>query len=245
MLVNNFTVIDSIHGKFVINRHCAFQAEALIKTGQTHIESELKTMHDIANILPANAVAIDAGANIGFVTIPLSNWIREKNGVVHAFEVQRMLFYALCGTVALNDISNVVVHNKGLGSAPAILKVPTQNYGVAQDFGTVSLRYQDQIQEHESVEIIKIDDLNLERLDFLKIDVEGMELEVLAGARQTIEKYRPWCWIEYWMVDKELLKQVFMDLDYELYTMDQLNVLCAPREKLEQSQLKIDKPIFE
>ena len=38
--VRNFVVIDSIHGPFVINRHCALQAEALIKTGRPHIQGE-------------------------------------------------------------------------------------------------------------------------------------------------------------------------------------------------------------
>jgi hypothetical protein len=42
MSINNFVVIDSIYGKFIVNRYCDYQAEALIKTGATHIEPELK-----------------------------------------------------------------------------------------------------------------------------------------------------------------------------------------------------------
>jgi hypothetical protein len=39
--VNNFTVIESVYGRFVVNRHCQFHAEYLIKTGRPHIQSEL------------------------------------------------------------------------------------------------------------------------------------------------------------------------------------------------------------
>lgn len=244
MVINNFTLIESIHGRFIVNRHCAFQADALIKTGATHIESELRNIFAVANILPSGSIAIDAGANIGFVAVPLSNWLREKGGIVHAFEVQRMFYYALCGTVALNDISNLRVHNLGLGDAKKTLKVPIQNYGEPKDFGTVSLKDQDKIADFETIEIVKIDDLGLDRLDFLKIDVEGMEIDVLAGGRETIRKCRPWCWIEYWMVDKTLLKKEFEGLGYEIYVMDQLNVLCAPSEKLSASQLQIQAPLF-
>jgi hypothetical protein len=39
--VNNFAVLESVYGRFVVNRHCAYQAETLIKTGYPHIEPEL------------------------------------------------------------------------------------------------------------------------------------------------------------------------------------------------------------
>jgi FkbM family methyltransferase len=242
--MNNFVLIDSIHGKFIVNRNCSFQAEALIKTGATHIERELQNIHAVINTLSDGAIAIDAGANIGFVSIPLSNWLRSKGGTVHAFEVQRMFCHALCGSVALNDINNLFVHNYGLGEAVKELKIPLQNYSQVKDFGMVSLKEQEDIGDHENVKITTIDSLNLDRLDFLKIDVEGMELEVLDGGQETIRKSRPWCWIEYWMVDKDLLKEKFEGLNYTIYIMDSLNVLCAPIEKLAASKLNIKASLF-
>jgi FkbM family methyltransferase len=242
--INNFTILDSIHGKFIVNRHSAIQAETLIKTGSTHMESELLNMKSIIDTLSEGCVAIDAGANIGIVSIPLSNWTRPKNGIVHSFEVQRMLYYALCGAVALNDIDNLIVHNYGLGDLEKILKVPKQNYKEPKDFGMVSLKNQADVTLFEAIEIKTIDSLKLSRLDFLKIDVEGMEIEVLTGGRETIRQYRPWCWIEYWMVDKNLLKHEFEGLNYSIYVMDQLNVLCAPVEKLIASGLQINAPLF-
>lgn len=80
---------------------------------------------------------------------------------------------------------------------------------------------QQDIATYETVNIVTIDELQLPRLDFLKIDVEGMEIEVLQDARASIEKFRPWCWVEYWKVDKDLLKEQFDGLGYSLFTMDE------------------------
>lgn len=246
-VVPNFVVIDSVHGKFIVNRHCAFQAEALIKTGATHIEAELNNILAVVGSLPLGAVVIDAGANIGFVSVPMANVLREKGGVVWSFEVQRMLYNALCGSVALNDLDNLYVFNQGLGKISGFVEVPTTIYSRPADFGTLSLVEQPidaGKQSFCSVPMARIDDLDLGRLDFLKIDVEGMELDVLQGGIDSIDKYRPWCWVEYWKSDTLALSSFFSARNYTVYKMDSLNILCAPVEKLSTSGLKIDAPLF-
>jgi len=239
MSLGNFTVIDSEYGKFVVNRHCAYQAEALLKTGRPHIEAELRNILALIGTLPRDCVVVDAGANIGLVSIPVAQSIRAKGGIVHAFEVQRMLRYALCGAAALNDLENLQVEHRGLGAAKAVLKVPRVDYGAPQDFGMVSLQNQADIASSENVEITTIDDLGLPRLDFLKVDVEGMEIEVLKGGRRTIEAHRPWCWVETWKVGAEAVKREFAGLDYTFFEADKLNTLCAPAARLAEGQVKI------
>src|SRR3974390_183494 len=120
--VNNFTVIESIYGRFVINRHCQFHAETLIKTGYPHIQEELNKILTIVGSLPENCVVVDAGANAGFVCVPIAREILDRGGTVYAFEVQRMMYYALCGTTALNDLENLHVHNWALGATVGMLK---------------------------------------------------------------------------------------------------------------------------
>jgi hypothetical protein len=100
------------------------------------------------------------------------------------------------------------------------------------DYGGVSLVNQNEIESFDEVEICTIDSLDLNRLDFIKVDVEGMEISVLQGGVKTIEKYRPLCWIEYWKIDKNQIKDFFQKLNYNMFLMDELNVLCVPEEKL-------------
>ncbi|HYZ22842.1 MAG TPA: hypothetical protein VE690_11860, partial [Rhodopila sp.] len=94
MPVNNFTVIESDYGKFIVNRHCSYQAEHLIKTGRPHIQPELNNILALVSHLPDNCIAVDAGANVGLVAIPVAQSVSARNGMVHAFEAQRMMHYA-------------------------------------------------------------------------------------------------------------------------------------------------------
>ncbi len=137
--MNNFTVLESIYGRFIVNRYCAYQAEALVKTGRTHIENELNNIRAIINTLPENCLIVDGGANIGFITVPIAQNIKNKKGKVLAFEPQRMIFNALAGTVALNDLDNVFVHNLGLSDNESFAVMPEVNYAKPADFGMVSL----------------------------------------------------------------------------------------------------------
>ena len=230
--INNFTVLESVYGRFIVNRHCSLQAESLIKTGRPHIQDELNNILAIAHHLPEGCVVVDAGANIGLVAVPIAGAVRPKGGAVIAFEVQRMMYYALCGTVALNDLENLVVHNKALGSSQGTLGLGKLDYGQPQDFGLFSLVDQAAIQA-DRIEVVTIDSLALSRLDFLKIDVEGMEIDVLKGASNTIHAFKPWCWVEYWKVDIADIKAQFAGLDYRFFVMDALNLLAAPREVLD------------
>jgi FkbM family methyltransferase len=240
--INNFTAMESVYGKFIVNRHCTYQSEHLIKTGYPHIQNELTTILSIVDTLPEHCVVVDAGANIGLVSIPIAQLIAPRGGVVHAFEPQRMLYYALCGAAALNDLENLFTHNSAVGSKPGPIKVPRVDYAKPQDFGSVSLLNKDGTAGAEEVELVVLDKFNLPRLDFLKIDVEGMEISVLKGASRTIRKYRPWCWVEFWKVDLDKIKEQFKGLDYTFYRMDALNMLCAPASRESTSTVKIRGP---
>ncbi|WP_176040451.1 FkbM family methyltransferase [Burkholderia stabilis] len=236
--VRNFVVIDSIHGPFVINRHCDLQAEALIKTGRPHIQSELDVMMPVIDQLPDGAIAVDGGANAGLVCVPIAHRLRERGGRVYAFEPQRTLFHALGGTIALNQLDNLHLLNMGLASANGTMKVPDIDYGQDADFGTVSL-VDTQSAGGTPTPVVRLDSLGLPRLDFLKLDIEGMEIDALRGARRLIETHLPWCWIEYWKVGEAPIIETFAGLDYTFYRADSLNMLCVPNARWDRQRLLI------
>ena len=173
--VRNFVVIDSIHGPFVINRHCALQAEALIKTGRPHIQAADTILH-VIDQLPDDAIAVDGGANAG-PCVPIAHRLRARGGV---FEPQRTLFHALGGTVALNQLDNVHLLNMGRQrqrddeGARRRLRTggrlrPASLVDGQADGGTPT-------------PVVRLDSLGLPRLDFLKLDIEGMEIDARAPA---------------------------------------------------------------
>lgn len=240
MKVDNFLVLDSVYGKFIVPRTCMFQADALVKTGRTHIESELNNIFAIIGTLPSGSIIVDGGCNAGFFTIPVAHMTQGRNVRIISFEPQRQLFQAVSGSLALNGYDHVFLHNVGLGSDPGIAQLPAIDYSVAQDFGTVQLSDDTTVEEdgwmnNRVVDIVSIDAMALSSLDFFKLDVEGYEVPALVGAIDTIQKHRPWIWVEYFITGVEPIKQALSGLDdYAFYIVDYQNMLCAPREKLVQ-----------
>jgi FkbM family methyltransferase len=235
--VDNFVVLDSVYGKFIVARTCLFQAEALVKTGRTHIESELNNIFAIVDTLPNDAVIVDGGANIGFFTVPVAHRTQGRGTRIVSFEPQRQLFQALGGSLAINGYRHVYLHKCGLGAEPGTAQLPAVDYGIAQDFGTVSLSDATTVAEDgwmadRVVDIVSIDTMALPRLDFFKLDVEGYEIPALTGALDTIKKHRPWIWVEYFITGVDPIKQALNSVDdYEFFIMDYQNMLCVPKEK--------------
>jgi hypothetical protein len=132
----------------------------------------------------------------------------------------------------LNDINFCDLRYAGLGETPGTAVVPDIDYSTPQDFGTV------QISESgtgTTVEVTTIDSLGLERLDFIKLDVEGYECAALAGGLGTIQKHRPYIWVEFFISGKEPIKASLAGVpDYAFFQVDYQNMLCIPREKLTQ-----------
>jgi FkbM family methyltransferase len=167
-----------------------------------------------SRLLQAGMTAVEVGANIGVLTVPLAR-LAGPQGRVIAFEPQRIVHQMLCGNLALNAIANVVVHHAAAGRAEGSITVPMVNYQALGNFGGISLAPSG---EGEVVPLVTIDQLGLSACDFIKIDVEGMELDVLLGAAATLARFRPRLYVENDRGDKSsALIEHLLSLDYRLY----------------------------
>jgi FkbM family methyltransferase len=231
--VHPFTVVESEYGRLIVNRHCDHHIDYLAKIGRSHIHAEVEALSAIARTLPAESVIVDAGANVGLVAVPLATAVQSTGGRVFAFEPQRPLFQAMCGSAVLNSLGNLFPVNGGLGDENGMMRVPDVDYTQPRDFGQVRL------EAGEGIAVARLDSLVLPRLDLLKIDVEGMEAAVLRGAGTMLARFRPWAWVEWHMSDVDVLKSFFEGLDYEMFRVDSLNMLFAPRDKLAVSGISV------
>lgn len=176
------------HGPMLFNRRDMYIGRSLDAYGE-YSEAEVIVFRQI---LWPGAVVLEAGANIGALTVPLARIVGELGHVV-AFEPQRLQFHILCANLALNGLYNVFAYQQGVGRAPGEVRVPVLLPDQAVNFGGVSLEPN---QQGEPVEIVTIDSLRLKGLSLLKADVEGMEQAVLEGARETIARLRPALYVE-------------------------------------------------
>jgi len=139
-------------------------------------------------------VVLEAGANIGSHTLWFSQRVGDA-GVVHAFEPARHTSQLLCANLVANDCLNVRAMQQALGAASGPLAFPFLDPRMAWNFGGASAKAQ-WIESTEAVDLRSVDSLSLERLDLLKADVEGFEIEVLQGAVHTLERCRPAVYVE-------------------------------------------------
>jgi FkbM family methyltransferase len=134
---------------------------------------------------------IEVGANIGAHTVHLARLVGPQ-GRVLAFEPQRALFYLLCGNLALNEQFHARAYQMAVGDRPGTINAPFLDPRGAHNFGGTSLGGEG----GEAVRLTTVDHFPLPSLRLLKIDVEGMEVEVLRGARETIARHRPALYVE-------------------------------------------------
>jgi FkbM family methyltransferase len=164
-------------------------------------------------VLPG-ALVVEAGANIGAHTVVFSKLV-GPSGQVHAFEPVRLVFQALCANLALNQCTNVFAHQCAASSAPGTLYVPPLAIDRRGNFGGTSLLDKS---DGDPVAAVAIDSLDLPACNFLKADVEGMEIDVIRGAQRTIEMYRPLLYIENdRQASSQSLLELIFSLDYRIY----------------------------
>jgi FkbM family methyltransferase len=143
-------------------------------------------------VVQPGSVIVEVGANIGPHTVFLARQVGDA-GRVLAFEPQRIVFQILCANLALNNIVNVQCLQQAVGAAARTVFVPGIDYRGKYNYGGLAM---DKFTSGEPVALVTLDSLELARCDFLKIDVEGMEQEVLQGAVQTIERLQPIIYLE-------------------------------------------------
>lgn len=176
-------------GYLLYNRNDAFIGHSVQKYGEfSGLEMEL-----FRHICAAGNCIIESGANIGGHTVGLARLVGPQ-GRVLAFEPQRLVFHTLCANVALNSLTNVDCYWAAVGSQEGIIAVPEVDPYQQSNFGGMTLR---EAQKGMPISCFKLDRfLALPRVNLIKIDVEGMEADVLRGAEQILRKFKPVLYVE-------------------------------------------------
>jgi len=142
-------------------------------------------------------IFLDVGANVGQHSLFMSKYCQQ----VHAFEPYEKVRNRLLEKITLNNIDNITVHGVGLGDrdeyldyyAPIGANLATGSFLPGHGRNNNRLL--------GKLKLVKGDDflssLNLDRVDLIKIDVEGFEQFVLIGLKETIATYRLWIFLEF------------------------------------------------
>lgn len=145
---------------------------------------------------------MDIGAHLGGYSIPLAKELLVRGGSVYAYEPQRIIYYQLCGSVILNRLDNYHAHHLALGKAWNGAKVDISEVDYARHNNTGAFALDPEVRErigvqgfatsrHDRVSIQTLDSIELPRSPVLiKLDVEGMEREVLESGVSFLFRHR-------------------------------------------------------
>ena len=179
----------------------------------------------------------DVGGHVGLKTMFFAREVQETGNVV-TFEPNPKSYAAILDHINLNGLSNVRVIQMGLGSKRETLKFLVPG---SSGLGSASLEKQKQYLMQKDIQVfyIEVDTMDnqiatniLPKPDFVKIDVEGLEIEVLHGMIQTISKYRPAIFVELHGVREREVVEFLLDHCYKIHQVeDQIDI---DRQKIER-----------
>ncbi|WP_336959297.1 FkbM family methyltransferase [Chryseobacterium contaminans] len=152
----------------------------------------------IKEYLPKSAVILDIGANVGTFLYQLENKLDHEH--IYAFEPNKKLYTRLKRLFPSMRILPLALSDE---NTIAEFKVPIINGKTIASRGTLNTAYKEKGEEKsytEKVKVIKLDEWaaleHFNRLDFIKIDVEGNEIKTLSGAKETIKQFMPTLMVE-------------------------------------------------
>ncbi len=223
-------VVNTVYGRMIISTADLYTGSCLKNLGVYEEDDCIDTVRDLLAERPRGTI-LDIGANLGCWSLGLAH-VADK---VISIEPQRAIYNMLSGSVVLNGLTRRVFPKhcalgRYRGKSP-ILTVDPESYN---NFGGTSLvgqvtedtdpRFTEMVDVYPVDEIVEPD----EHVSFIKLDVEGYELEVLLGGMLEIMAVcRPIIFIEWALSDEYKLG---MQIKAMNYTLDYLggNWLCLP-----------------
>jgi FkbM family methyltransferase len=173
---------------------------------ESHLEDISKALIDNEQ----SGCVLDIGANLGSYVVPIAKMFPEVK--FYSFEPQRIIYYQLCSNIIINGIDNIHAVNGGLSDERTIIETVVPDYAKETNIGAFSL--DTEVRENnyecatigatEQMSIGMLDDYEFQDIKLIKIDVEGLELNVVKGALKTLEAnnyppiifeawtYKPW-----------------------------------------------------
>lgn len=179
----------------------------------------------IKNLVKEGDIVVDAGANIGYYTVLLSKIVGNK-GKVYAFEPGDNCFNLLKKNCGENKCYNVVLINKALSNKEGKIKFYMNN----TDKASSSIIKEDDKNIETVVKSTTLDKEVTEKIDFMKMDIEGAELQALQGATASL------IFCKKMIIEVPENRKDFKDIQnllvknkYNIKRLDEGNILCLKK----------------
>lgn len=182
----------------------------------------MEYIYHLPHLVERGATAIDIGANLGYYSRPLSSLVGEE-GRVYSVEPVPVIFSVLERN--MSGRKNATLLNYALGEEQCLVDMVNDTVAEVGYFGTGrnAIKQGESSEQaiHFSVEMRRGSELfaSLDRLDFIKCDIEGYERVVLPEMRPIIERFHPVILLESDGKTRDNMVAMFSDMGYRAYTL--------------------------
>lgn len=197
----------TVEGAFVVANHAGGRETFFAGNLSSFIDRQMylfgeyegDQMRAFIDLLPKGrrGTLLDIGANVGTHAIAFAH----SFGRVHSFEPNARLWENFEKNIAINKLPNVVLHRIGLADRDEELPlflISKDNFGLGT-FSTVE-QYDLPLEASQNANVVSGDHYlslhQIDRVDAIKLDVQGFEPEVLRGLNQTLARDKPVIWLE-------------------------------------------------
>lgn len=252
-----FVLASTHHGSMLVNRHdyrlvgqggygVGHQLLNTSAFDAPEVDFALQLLAARRQHFGDGVVALDCGANVGVHTLEWARLMQDWGKVI-AVEAQERIFYALAGNLALNNCFNARAIWAAMGAQTGEIGVPVPNYFAPSSFGSLEIRqtahteFIGQNINYEQLQptaMLSIDNMGLDRLDFIKIDIEGMEMDALKGGVATIERLHPLMMIEKIKSDESAIGAFLRARGYQLFELG-INLLAVHESDPIKAQIRV------
>ncbi|GGI58028.1 FkbM family methyltransferase [Winogradskyella haliclonae] len=233
-------VVNRVYGTYKVNFQFVASIKMAAKAKRLGIENTLlrNSFSLIENYKSnrTNLTVLDVGSNFGYLGAVWADSI-AKNGKVLAFEPNKNLFASITKTIEANAHfkNNFEIHNLAVGAENKTITINASNFSSnAESMETAIEAYE--------VEMVTLDDFlnkkSIQQVDVIKIDVDGIELDILKGAINLLKQNNSIVIVE---TNNDMrIATFFKELDYRIYDMKlntfaanqalPLNIFCVPKK---------------
>lgn len=197
---------------------------------KTHDFYEADTLKKWSGLIKDPQVIFDIGANLGNHTLYWATKLNPK--IIYSFEPLKANLECLQSNCEDNQLQErVVIVPKAVGRQNGFVQI--KNYDES-NLGSTSFEMP-QSDNTSETPLITVDDFveenQLDQLDFVKIDTEGFECEVLAGMHQSIQRFHPAIWVEVSADTVRKVNQLLEQMGYFLADAIKSNLLFLDKKR--------------
>lgn len=219
--INDQPIVNTPYGKFILEPKdgvCDHIAKGVFW------DSWLLPFFDS---LTKEQVALEVGSHVGLHTV----YMASKCKFVHSFEPQIINYRRLMKNIELNNLTNVQIYNTALYDKNIKMSVQgaTDQKITNYDRGQ-ACSYSIEENNNGDIDARTLDSYNFPRIDFIEIDAQDLDLQVVMGGLETIKKCRPAIIYECGMArENSKFHKLFAELNYNIREVAGQNYLATPR----------------